>query len=403
MKFFPRILFVAFFSIIASFPALAAGNEPPAITALFEALQRQYSQFNSGNAKYDKITPDGDGGATLEGVTTNFSTPEVSIAMKIGKVIISGVSENSNGTYSFESIKIMDTSMTMMLPDVGPVTMTVPVSDLSGVHLLKAGSKEEPDFTSLLGTAVFESSVTPVLTITVADQSFDAKNYVTKWQGDPLTGFGKWDMSIEQVIVPVASIPNPAFQKDMKESFGFESFDLSFDGSMAIKGTPSKADIAYALRFTGKKIGSLELAFSVLDIPARLMEVLKEAQRGGKPNMSKIMPLVMALKLENFKLRFVDDDFAEKMFEFAAKKQGMPVETFKANGAAMIQLGLAQAQSPEFTKTVVEAYQAFVKNPKNIMAEISPAAPVAFATIMGLMQSPAAAITTLGVKVTANQ
>ena len=91
------------------------------------------------------------------------------------------------------------------------------------------------------------------------------------------------------------------------------------------------------------------------------------------------------------------------MLAFAAKEQGTTVETMTSNGAALIQVGLMQLNLPEFSKTVIEAYNAFVKNPKNISIEASPEAPVTLATLMGLLAAPAKAIETLGVKVEANK
>ena len=398
-----QFLIIVLFSFIALPLGANAADEPPAVKAFLDAIQRQYAQMGNARPTYGSITPDGNGGATLSNVEATFTQKEFKGGIKVGNVILSGAKQRENGTWSFANVKIENAEMAMILPDIGPFIMKIPSATGTGVHLLPAKSADGIDYTVFLGTTVYESSNVPVVTFTVAGQSFDAKDLSTTWKGDPNTGFGVWNTKIGSAVVPVSAIPSPKFQKDMKETFGYEKFDLSLDGNFAIKGADKKIDIAYAFRLTGKDIGSFDFALAAQDIPGKLAAVLQEIQQGAKPNMGKLMPLLIGIKLSNLKFGFVDDSITNKMLDFAAKKQGTTRDALTANGGAMLQIGLGQLNAPEFTKNVIAAYNAFVKNPKNITIEAKPESPVVLASLMGMMGAPAAMIQVLGVTVVSNK
>ena len=399
-----QLLIIVFFSFVAM-PLMAhAAETPPAVQAFLDALTRQYNKAG-GELKptFGEMIPDGNGGATITNIESTFVQKEFKGGVKINKVVLSGATKNDNGTWSFKSINLENAEFATNLPDIGPIIVKVPSATTTNVHLLPVKSADGIDYSSLIGTIVYEASTVPVVNFTVAGQSFDAKNLVTTWQGDPSTGLGVWNTKMDSVIIPVDAIPNPKFQKDMKETFGYNEFNLSFDGNFAVKGANQKLDVAYALRLTGKNIGSFDFAFAAQDIPAKLLDVLKEVQAGQEPKMGKMMPLLIGIKLSHFKFGFVDDSITNKMLDFAAKKRGTTREALAANGAAMLQIGLGQIRAPEFTKSVIAAYNAFVKNPKNITLEAKPESPVAMAALMGMMGAPAAALQVLGVSVVSNQ
>ncbi len=403
MKHRIQLFVLVFLSFALSPLAGYAADEPPGITALLDMMESQYKTAGSPRPTYESIDVDGNGGATLHNLRWSMKQPEVEGSFVVEKIVISGVSQRASGAYSFKSIVSENIVMKMDLPDVGPLVIAIPEATSTNTHILPKQTADGMDYSALLGKAVYESSSVPVTTITVAGKSFDAKNFTANWKGDPETGLGKWDVSMQSIVIPVSAIPNPEFQKDMKEAFGFEQFDLAFDASVAVTGQDKKLNVAYGFRFKGKQIGDFEFAFAGQDIPGELAAVLKELQTGKEPNMGQLMPLIIGIKFAKLKLRFVDDNFTTKMLAFAAKKEGTTVEAMTANGAALIQVGLMQLNLPEFSKSVVGAYNAFVNNPGNISIEASPEKPVAMSTLMGLMAAPAVAIKTLGVKVEANR
>ncbi len=399
-----QLLIIVFFSFVAM-PLMAhAAETPPAVQAFLDALKRQYNK-GGGDIKpaFGNIVPDGSGGATITNIESTFVQKEFKGGVKISKVVLAGATKNDNGTWSFKNISLEKAEFAANLPDIGPVIVKIPSATSSNVHLLPEKSADGVDYSALLGTIVYETSNVPVVNFTIAGQSFDAKNLVTTWQGDPSNGLGVWNTKMDSLVIPVDAIPNPKFQKDMKETFGYDQFNLSFDGNFAVKGANQKLDVAYALRLTGKNIGSFDFAFAAQDIPNQILAVLKEVQEGGKPDMGKMMPLLIGIKISHFKFGFVDDSITDKALDFAAKKQGTTRDALTANGAAMLQIGLGQIRAPEFTKSVIAAYNAFVKNPKNITLEAKPESPVAMATLMGMMGAPATALKVLGVSVVSNQ
>ncbi len=399
-----QLFIIVFFSLVAMPFAAHAADTPPAVQAFLDALKRQYNQAGGEiTPSFGNMVPDGNGGATITNIESTFVQNEFKGGFKISKVVLAGASKNDNGTWSFKSINLENAEFAMTIPDVGPAIFKIPSATTSNVHLLPEKYADGLDYSVLLGTVVYEKSNIPIVEFTVAGQTFNAKNFSANWKGDPTTGFGIWNTKMDSLIIPVDAIPNAKFQKDMKETFGFNQFNLSLDGNFAIKGANKKLDLAYALRFTGKKIGSFDFAFAAQDIPGQLIAVLKDVQAGGEPNMGKLMPLLIGIKLSHFKIGFVDDAITHKALDFAAKKQGTTRDALAANGAAMLQIGLGQIKAPEFTKSVIAAYNAFIKDPQNITLEAKPASPVILASLMGMMGSPAAIIQVLGVSVKSNQ
>ena len=397
-------LFILIFLSFAVSPLTSyAAEEPPAIAKLLDMVARQNAAAGGNRPVYEKLEADGFGGATLTNLQWSIKKRDMDGQFTVEKVVISGVSKRPSGAYSIESIKSQNALIVFNMPEAGPIRIAIPTASSTNTHLLPYPSPDGIDYTAILGTAVYESSSVPLITISVAGQTFDAKGFSSKWSGDPETGFGKWDVSMQSVVIPVKAFPNPEFQRDMKEEFGFEQFNLAFDGSVAVTGKDKNLNIAYGLRLRGKNIGDIEFAFAGQEIPAQLAAILKQAQTGKKPNMGQLMPLIVGIKFSKLKLRFVDDNFTAKMLAFAAKKQNTTVEQLTANGAALVQIGLMQLNMPEFSQSVVAAYNAFVKDPQNISVEASPEKPVAVSTLMGLMAAPAVAIKTLGVKVEANK
>ena len=397
-------LFVLIFFSFMLLPLTSqASEEPPGIKALLDSLERQYKAAGSARPSYESIQVDSEGGATLYNVSWEVSQPETKGDVKIEKMIISGVSQRQNGSYSFKNIATENIVMTMELDETGPMFVKIPKTYTSNVHILPEQSPDGIDYMAILGAAVYEKSSVPDIIVSVNGQSFNAKDLTTLWKGDPETGLGKWDISLKSLIIPVSAFPDDKFKQDMRDEFGFEEFDLAADISASITGQNGKLNMAYAFRFKGKQIGDIEFALAGQDIPGELANVLKELQAGKEPSMGQLMPLVMGIKFNKLKLRFVDDDFTAKALAFAAKNEGTTVDDMTANGAAALRLGLMQLNMPEYSKNVIDAYNTFVKNPKNISVEASPEAPVAVATMMGMMMAPAMAIKTLGVKVKANE
>jgi hypothetical protein len=403
-KRFQLFVFIIFSFVLVPFAA-QAGQEPPAIKAYLDMIARQnaLNGGTGGRPTYGSLTPDGDGGGVLTDLKMELKNGKTAIAAAIGEMTLSGVSQRDNGQYSFASVNTKNIVLAMNLPDVGPMTIKIPTVTMSNLSILPAVAADGMDYTQFVGTAVYESANIPVITISIAGMNFQANDFRANWSGDADTGFGTWKISMGSMVFPVSLIPDAKAREEIQSELGLENLDLSLNANAAISGQNKNVSLAYAFRLKAKKIGALEFALGVNDVPVALAAVLKEVNAGGKPNMGKLMPLIVGIKLAKLKIRFVDDNFAEKALQFAARKQGTTVEAMTANGGAIIQIGLAQLRAPEFTKSVVDAYNNFIASPGNISLEASPAQPVAVATLMGMMAAPAAALQTLGVKVLANQ
>lgn len=403
MKYSARFLVLIIFAFASSFNLAQAMDEPPGIKALLDVTALQYKGAGASRPTYASITPDGKGGGTLADLKWSMTQKDVTVIFAIAKTVVSGVSKRDSGKYSYELIESSDIKISMVIPEAGPIEINIPVTTTKNLHILPRAAPGAADYSAFTGLVVYEAGSVPVINITTGGQTFQANGFSTAFAGDKETGLGKWDVALKSVVIPVSAIPDPNFQKDMQERFGYEQFDVGFNLSAAIKAKQGNVDIAYAARTVARDVGAIEFALAGQDIPAQLAAVLKDVQAGSPPNIGKIMPLLLGIKVSRFQLRFVDHSVTKKALDFAAYKQGKTVDTLKAEGAAMIQLGLGQLRIPEFTASVVAAYKAFVSNPVNISLEAKPAQPVAFATLMGMMAAPGVAIQALGVKVEANK
>lgn len=403
MKLSARIFVLIVLCLAAVFTPALAQEEPPGIEALLDISSKQYGGGQGARPSYTSFTPDGQGGGTISGLKWFITQEKVTIRIEIADTVVAGVKAKNNGAYSYQSIVSKGIKVSMDVEEVGPIVIDVPEATTKNLHIVPKTAADGTDYTAFTGLAVYEQSNAPLINISVAGQSFQAKGFSAAFSGDMNSGFGTWNVALESAVIPVSAFPDEKFKRDMTESFGYEKFDVGFDGSFIIAAKDKKIDVGYAVRARARDVGAVEFAFAAQEIPARLAAVLKEIQAGKEPDMGKLMPSLFGIKISRFKLRFVDDSVTNKALDFAAGKQGKTVDALKAEGAAIIQLGLGQLRVPEFTQSVVAAYQAFVKNPGNISVEINPAQPVAIAALMGLMAAPQTAIQTLGVKVEANK
>lgn len=398
-----KIFFLVLFSlVVAPLSAMAAG-EPAPVRAFLDALNAQYKAAGGITATHSGVSDDGGGDYTITGLKFGFSGKDGKVAIVMEKVALKGSKAGDGGAYSFSNVDFIGMTLLADLDKIGPLKVSVPLIKSTGFHVLPTPASGDVDFRTVAGTAVYENAIAPELILDVAGQTLKARNFVVNWSGDKKTGLGKTTVKMESFVLPVSAVPNPEFQKDMTEEFGIEQFDISFDGATEVLERNGKLDLAYALRLSAKKVGAIEFGLSTLDMPTALVAVLKDIQQGKQPKFNQIMPHLVGIKLKTLKLRFVDDNFVDKALQLAAKKQGTTADALKANGAALIQLSLGSLNAPEFTKSVIAAYNAFTSAPGNISVEAMPPAPVAIATIMGMIAAPKAAIEALAVKVEANK
>jgi hypothetical protein len=107
--------------------------------------------------------------------------------------------------------------------------------------------------------------------------------------------------------------------------------------------------------------------------------------------------------LSKLQVRFEDASLIKRILPVVAAAQGMDEASFVASAGAMLTITLAQLKNQPFVASVSSAVTTFLKDPKSITLSIAPPSPVQVQQLMTLhAANPGAAITTLGVGVTAN-
>jgi hypothetical protein len=116
-----------------------------------------------------------------------------------------------------------------------------------------------------------------------------------------------------------------------------------------------------------------------------------------------MMGLMQQLAFVSTMIRYEDAGLASKALDQIAKEQGRPRDVIIAETKAIVPLGLAQLQKPEFAAAMTKAVSDFLDNPKSFTLKAVPAAPVPGAMLMATgMSAPQDLIEQLNVTVTAN-
>lgn len=399
-----KIRFVsATFMLLASsaviLPAQAA-DVPPVVTALFKNWEAV-----KVTPTYDKLETDSNGNVTITNLSATMPAKDAGPEVKftVGEITLNDVADEENGIIEVGSMKATNSTAEFNAGEGKNVVVEMPEASAEGVHLRVAVENPTPQQAFLSSYSMADKASSGAIKITAMGQTITSDGYDVTWDGDSTTGNGKFDFTLKNIAIPAAAIATLDTTGQIKQlGYGDLSFDVA--GGAEIKVTDDKFGFTSNISYSGKDIGTFKLAFDANDVPMSAVAELKKAQKEQRPpDMSALMPQLMNVTFGNLQVRFEDASITKKLLPIIAKMQGMDEATMVASVGAMMQIGLMQLKNQAFTDQVVGAVNAFLKDPKSITVSMKPAQPVAVQNLMMLNPAdPGAAITMLGVSVTAN-
>ena len=382
-----------------SLPA-SAEDVPDAAAALFAMMERAYG----AKPAYDSIEESDDGDITIANLRIEKPAVGGGPAMKaqIAEISMTGVEDADDGIIEVGEASFSNLSVDIQNPGMA-VQVTLPEGTAEGWYLkkLEQGASAQDQFRAAMNVARKMSGAK--MTVTASGQTYTVDNYESTWDGDPKTGAGKFTMKATNIAVPEAALAL-ADQGGMLKQLGYTNlnFDFSSEGQMDVANGNIGLDVNMGI--AGKDIGTFRLSFAAADVPVAAYGELQSAQNSGKePDFTALMPQLQAVTFKSAALRFEDSSLTKRLLPMLAQMQGVDEATLISNAGAMMQVGLMQLQSPDFSARTVAAVNSFLQSPKSITVAVKPSAPLKVQELMTLNPAaPGEAITKLGVSVSAN-
>ena len=378
-----------------------AQEVPPVVSAIFKSWETQLK----ATPAYDKIETDSSGNITISNLvaTVGAQDPATTMKLSIGSIALENVAAEADGLISVGTATFSDTKVEFAGPDNKSIVIEIPKSAAEEWYVAVLGANPTPlqSFRATMGIA--KKMTSGEIKVTAEGQSFTARGIETAWSGDPVTGAGKTTMSFNDLVIPEAAlaIMDPSGQL---KALGYSDITLNMagDGELSVAG--DNFGMTGTFGVSGKDMAGFTFSYGASDVPIAVMGELQAAQKTGRPpDFNMLMPQLMNVSLNGFKIRFEDASITKKVLPLIAQMQGMDEAAMVANAGAMMQIGLMQMKNQAFTDQVVGAVNAFLKDPKSFTVSFQPAAPVKVQQLMTLdPANPGAAVDVLGVSVTAN-
>jgi hypothetical protein len=388
------------FTSLAGISSAYAAEEPPLVAAILKNWETQLKV----KPTYQSLSTEADGSVVIDGLNASLPVQGDAtgkMAISIGKIKLSGITDKGNGLFEVAAAQYSDTKIDMGSTEATFV-ISVPQSAAEYWYVKALGDNPTPQEILRASLNVAKKMTAGTMTLTAAGQSFSADSYEMTWDGDPATGSGKTDFKISNIAVPETAIAamDPT---GMLKQLGYSSLAFDIGGNGNIDIGSDKMGFNFDVFYAGKDMGTLKVGAGVGEIPTALLGELQKLEGKVQPDPTVFMPLVQGIQVSQIKMRFEDQSITKKVIPLIAKMQGMDEATLLANTGAMLQLGLAELKNPAFTQKAVEAINAYLKDPRSITILAKPAQPVTVQQIMSLdPNNPGAAIDQLGVTISAN-
>lgn len=327
------------------------------------------------------------------------NSKEPAKATKVGDLRFTNVSEDKDGNYKAEDLKIPaisveDNGIGIQVKNIEVTNMNI-ASDKATDPMVKfvpfesitidesSFSKGSDTFLTFngLNLAYKAQSNGQSIEISSAIKSFD---YEPEKSGDPST---------------VAKL----------KELGFSNVQ----GSMDVHGSWDLKDGKYDMdKFVVdvKDAGKLNLSFNLGGMTAELLQnisTLRNNAISGKADektaAAGLMGVAQQVSFGSMKIRYDDASFAGKLLDMGAKQNGMKKGDLVQQIKAMMPAMGAQINHPEFVKNTTEQVGKFLDNPKSLTISAAPKQAVPFTILVATAgASPAQLIDLINLKVEAN-
>ena len=378
-----------------------AKDVPPVVAAIFKSWETQFKS----EPTYEKLENDGAGNITITNLVANVAAdgPTPGMKLTIGSIALGNVAEEANGLIDIGTATFSDTKVEISGGEGPPISVEMPRSSVEDWYVAVANDNPTPQQAFRESMSIAKKMSSGAIKFSVLEYVITADSYETTWDGDPVTGAGKFTLNVGNAIIPESAVAAMDPTGELKK-LGYNELIVSAAGSGELTVGESSFGLNGNLEYAVRDMGSVKMAFGASDVPTATVVELRAAQKSGRPaDLNALMPQLMNVTLGNFQLRFEDASITKKLLPIIAKKQGMEEAALVANAGAMMQIGLMQLKNQVFSDQVVGAVNAFLKDPKSFTLSFKPAAPVKVQQLMTLdPTNPGAAIDVLGVSVTAN-
>ena len=378
-----------------------AEDVPPVVTALLKSWESSMSV----KPTYEKLETDSDGNITITNMTGTMAaqgaTPGVSL--RVGKMVLQNVAAEKDGVIDIGKFEVTDTKIEVAGEADKSFTVEMPSGAAEDLYVPVPTENATPQDAFRSSFSMAKRASSGPIKITAMGQTITSDGYESSFDGNPATGAGKFGLKISNIVVPEEIFASVDPSGQMK-ALGYGDLTFNVMGDADIRVLNDKFGVTTNIEYAGKDIGGIKMAIVAEDIPmAAIAEIKKSKAESREPDFAAIQPQLMNVTIGNFKLRFEDDSITKKVLPVIAKMQGMDEATLVSNAGALVQLGMMQLKSQAMTDQVVAAVSAFLKDPKSITVSMNPAQPLAVQSLSTLKpDDPAAALTLLGVSVTAN-
>ncbi|WP_349360852.1 hypothetical protein [Stappia sp.] len=204
------------------------------------------------------------------------------------------------------------------------------------------------------------------------------------------------------ILVEGIQIEADALDEDEREALaelGYDSLTLTLE-ARADWEPDTGALVVDTLTISGENAGTLTASLRLAGLTREVVEQLDAAQ----DNPEQAMGLMQGLLLEEITLRIDNASLIERVLDRQAEEAGTTREAFVEQLAGALPMMLSILDNAEFQTRVADAAGTFLRDPQSLSATAKPAAPVAFAQILGTaMMAPQALPDILGVTILANE
>jgi hypothetical protein len=392
-----KALALILFTALSQAPHAAAQDVPPVVTALLKSWENSYKM----KPTYKSVSADG-GTIVINDLEAKLA-PEGTpggMTVTINKMELGAVAQGDGGIFDIGSAKSTDMKFDISGADGTNFSISIPAMTTEHWYVKALGDNPTPADKLRASMNVARKTTTGPITLTAMGQTVTADGYGATWDGDPTTGAGKVEGKISNVAIPegVLAMADPS---GTLKNLGYTSLSFDVGGGGTISNDGNQLGMDLDAYYAGKDMGTFKFGFAVAGISMALIEELQKMEK--EPDPSKLLPLAQSMNFGRLIVRFEDAGITGKLIPLAAKMQGSDPKTMIANAGAMVQIGMSQLNAPALTDQVVKAVSAYLADPKSITVSMKPTAPLGLTQLMALSPAdPAAAVTMLGVSVTAN-
>lgn len=388
---FPSFLLAGLVLLVTGAVA-ATAEEPPVVKALLDS-----AALNTvARPTYGSLGVGADGTIRLKGVAMTLkgtASDQEAARYEIEELALSGVSERAPG--KFEVRDATWTGLTIRFGDMAAAAFPVVTGRTIYVNQISANPT---DLEKLQSASIKGKEFTiPEGLILIGGKSITVGRVHNTWEGDPDTGAGVTRFEIATIRAP-GEIFSPTGEGNPLAEIGYQSLELNLvaQGLMTVAGNNTGFD--FEVKIAGKDMGAVTLNLAADGIPASVISAFS----AGEPKLDTLAQDAQNMLLRRVNIRFEDASATTRLLALAARMQGTDVATLIKTTTEAAQTAITQFGTPSLAGETASALQTFLNNPRSLTLSLTPEQPVRGIEIMQAMQDPAALISLLALKLTAN-